>query len=683
VNSSIYLADSDFDTISDYDEWLLGSNPQSVDTDEDGVLDPDELRLGLNIIHFDSDLDTLDDGTELSFGSNPLNPDTDGDGLLDPLELQLGTDPRSNDTDHDGASDKEEYDAGTNPLSPDSDNDFIFDGTELVLGTNPWSNDTDNDMLLDSAELYLGTDPNDGDSDHDNVSDGLEVLLHMNPLCNDTDNDGSPDGIELEAGTSPLSNYSNPEMYDGFLEEADVVLVYDATPESILFGDLLAEQMVVSNVTLEEFFVNYRNASRIILIGDPYDVDGTVGSLIADLLVDCGATVDMLASGELKYVVRYGVWNETQTIIMFSEVKTTDVFRAINIFNRKNVTVYPDSVFLEYSTLPAYQYAEGQYSIYFMVNEIDTLKHTDAILQVSLNEVSAPDMTICRYDDQSTPFILDSSTGLMPYEYSLGTYLDTELIVGDGTQEIMNVTYIKLYYRTANLDRTGDGLANDMEDLDESKIGLYWFDESTGMWQKLSPEMDWVIDCGVNTTDVVLFGESYAGYVWAYVKHLSFFGAGAETYNQPPNVTLAVPSIQFLWPPNGKFVEISIEGVTDPDGDEVTITILNITSDEFVGWCPDAYGIGEDTAWLRAERDGCGNGRVYEITFLASDGRGGETIGSVFVYVPHNKKKCTFVMPVDDGQNYDATKGWRPYWWHKKWHHHHWHGFCHSKHKHH
>ena len=86
-------------------------------------------------------------------------------------------------------------------------------------------------------------------------------------------------------------------------------------------------------------------------------------------------------------------------------------------------------------------------------------------------------------------------------------------------------------------------------------------------------------------------------------------------------------------------------------------------------------GVGEETAWLRAQRFGCGNGRVYEITFLASDGRGGETIGSVFVYVPHHRRKCEFVMPIDDGQRYDATKGWRPYWWHRKWHHWHWHGF--------
>ena len=67
----------------------------------------------------------------------------------------------------------------------------------------------------------------------------------------------------------------------------------------------------------------------------------------------------------------------------------------------------------------------------------------------------------------------------------------------------------------------------------------------------------------------------------------------------------------------------------------------------------DAYGVGTDTASLIAERLGSGNGRVYQITFLASDGKGGETIGTVNVYVPHNKKHCSCI---DDGQNYDATK---------------------------
>ena len=63
--------------------------------------------------------------------------------------------------------------------------------------------------------------------------------------------------------------------------------------------------------------------------------------------------------------------------------------------------------------------------------------------------------------------------------------------------------------------------------------------------------------------------------------------------------------------------------------------------------------VGTDTAWLRAERLGTGNGRVYVITFVASDGKGGETIGTVKVYVQHDQKG--FIC-IDDGQNYDATK---------------------------
>ena len=108
-------------------------------------------------------------------------------------------------------------------------------------------------------------------------------------------------------------------------------------------------------------------------------------------------------------------------------------------------------------------------------------------------------------------------------------------------------------------------------------------------------------------------------------------------------------------------------GVTDPDGDPVTITILGITSDEATATdlgaggakhAPDADGIGTDTASVRAERSGTkkvpGDGRVYVISFTASDGRGGECEGSVIVKVPHDQSDKT-CPAVDSGQNYDAT----------------------------
>ena len=134
--------------------------------------------------------------------------------------------------------------------------------------------------------------------------------------------------------------------------------------------------------------------------------------------------------------------------------------------------------------------------------------------------------------------------------------------------------------------------------------------------------------------------------------------------NQPPNVTDAYPSIGCLWPPNNKFVDITIEGITDPDGDDVTINIIGITSDEPTATIEGAAGkihapdadpecIGTAIARLRAERSGAGDGRVYEITFVASDGIA-EIEGSVKVKVPHDQSDDC--ISIDSGQNYDATE---------------------------
>ena len=178
---------------------------------------------------------------------------------------------------------------------------------------------------------------------------------------------------------------------------------------------------------------------------------------------------------------------------------------------------------------------------------------------------------------------------------------------------------------------------------------------------------------------------TYTGEFWGFVSTEPFSavrlsngsncdGAWCETYeldnmvysvNQPPNVTDAHPSIECLWPPNHKFVDITIEGVTDPDNDSVTITITNITSDEPTAsikgaggatHAPDASGVGTDTASVRAERSGTGNGRVYEITFVASDGKCGKTEGSVTVCVPHDYRGKCVCGNIDDGQIYDATQ---------------------------
>jgi len=118
-----------------------------------------------------------------------------------------------------------------------------------------------------------------------------------------------------------------------------------------------------------------------------------------------------------------------------------------------------------------------------------------------------------------------------------------------------------------------------------------------------------------------------------------------------------------LWPPDKKMVSISILGVTDPDGDPFTLSISGITSDEATAsekgaggpsHAPDASGVGTGTAMVRAERSGLKDGRVYEISFTATDAKGGTCAGTVKVKVPRDQSDKT-CPAIDSGQNYDAT----------------------------
>lgn len=114
--------------------------------------------------------------------------------------------------------------------------------------------------------------------------------------------------------------------------------------------------------------------------------------------------------------------------------------------------------------------------------------------------------------------------------------------------------------------------------------------------------------------------------------------------NRPPVCTEAVASVEELWPPDGRMVPIDILGVTDPDDDPVTITITDVLHDDANAVrgnhepSPDALGVGTSTAHVRAERSGAGDGRIYEIDFVADDGRGESCSGTVQVSVPHDRR---------------------------------------------
>ena len=58
-------------------------------------------------------------------------------------------------------------------------------------------------------------------------------------------------------------------------------------------------------------------------------------------------------------------------------------------------------------------------------------------------------------------------------------------------------------------------------------------------------------------------------------------------------------------------------------------------------------------ALVRAERSGNGNGRVYQVSFKADDGKGGSCTSAVTVGVPHSLKNG--LTAIDDGLVYDST----------------------------
>ncbi len=176
-----------------------------------------------NDIKPDSDGDSLEDWIETAIGSDPFNPDTDGDGCRDGIEYRYkssGKDPNDPndckcfapdfcfdensdglcdcedgppgscckdenkdglcdclDKDGDGRCDQENY--------TDSDGDGLFDCEEIYTGTNRNGPDTDGDGLIDFLEIRFGTRPDDNDIeddlDWDAVANGEEVKTGTDP----------------------------------------------------------------------------------------------------------------------------------------------------------------------------------------------------------------------------------------------------------------------------------------------------------------------------------------------------------------------------------------------------------------------------------------------------------------------------------------------------------------------
>jgi hypothetical protein len=144
VELTVGAGDADGDGLADRWEDRYG-----LSTSDDGSVDVNNGPDG------DPDADGLTNLEEQAIGTDPNSDDTDDDGLSDAVEdgggefisvTQTGTDPLNADTDGDGLGDGIE-----NPLLEFVDAD--------QPGTDPNNGDTDGDFLGDSIEILNGRDP--------------------------------------------------------------------------------------------------------------------------------------------------------------------------------------------------------------------------------------------------------------------------------------------------------------------------------------------------------------------------------------------------------------------------------------------------------------------------------------------------------------------------------------------
>ncbi len=262
------LQDPDDDGLTNLEEYVYYGDPHNGDTDNNGVMDGEDVRRGRDAAEQGGDpegpalvsIDPLVGAPSLTvtlrgdgFGADPSSlqvmvgtlavPPLSvvGDNLMtirlpsafEPGDIAvLRTTSRgvraSNsifldvDTDGDGLGDRLEVKLGTNPNLADSDGDGLSDGDEQLLGTNPLNCDTDGDGLEDGFEIQAGTDPKLVDTDGDGLTDDLEdpdgdgltnyweQAFGLDPrVANgktgvDRDADGLPDMVEIAIGTNPL-----------------------------------------------------------------------------------------------------------------------------------------------------------------------------------------------------------------------------------------------------------------------------------------------------------------------------------------------------------------------------------------------------------------------------------------------------------------------------------------------
>ena len=116
-----------------------------------------------------------------------------------------------------------------------------------------------------------------------------------------------------------------------------------------------------------------------------------------------------------------------------------------------------------------------------------------------------------------------------------------------------------------------------------------------------------------------------------------FFGLAQPPVTSPLTITSLIATLNVLWPPNHRLVPITVSAATSGGSGAASCKIASVSINEPIDADGDWLITGNLTLYLRAERNGLGNGRVYGITVRCTTGAGDSVDDTVYVNVPHDK----------------------------------------------
>ncbi|MHC4665685.1 MAG: SBBP repeat-containing protein, partial [Planctomycetota bacterium] len=209
----------------------------------------------------------------------------------------------------------------------------------------------------------------------------------------------------------------------------------------------------------------------------------------------------------------------------------------------------------------------------------------------------------------------------------------------------IDVNTVYLYTYAGSFSASAESLPREIGDHDSDGIQdlMVEFDRENLIAALEEPNEGQYIELGL------------AGHLWLW-DGTRLEGSDAVTLtlvdDTPPEFNLAVIP-DTLWPPNHKMVQItpswtaadlcdidlnvSLVGIVMNEGDETSTYDPSFDDTVGDGHTTDDIQIVDGDIYLRAERSGKGVGRVYTITYQATDDSGNVAVASATVTVPHDQ----------------------------------------------